>query len=275
MAHTRARLADDLRRLGLGAGDIGIVHASVRAVGPVLGGPDEIHLAVEAAVSPGGTVMMLAGCPDGYDDVGRGHLTAKEEVELLANLPGFDPHAMRAARDNGTLAEFFRSWPGTIASEHVCARVAARGARAAWLLADHAWNYGFGQGTPFAKLIASRGKVLMLGADLDTATILHHAEHIADFPDKIIARYRVPVLENGARVWRDCEEVNTSSAGCHVHWPERFFARIVEDFAATNGGTALCAWDKVGDADTLLLDAAALVAHAIPIMQRTAKGGAP
>ena len=270
--HTRAFIAADLRRLGLVAGDIVMVHASVRSVGPVIGGPDEIHLAVEEAVSPGGTVMMLAGCPDGYDDVGRGHLSAAEEAELLAHLPAFDPFAMRAARDNGTLAEFFRSWPGTIPSDHACARVAARGARADWLVADHPWNHGFGRGTPFEKLVAARGKVLMLGADHDTATILHHAEHIADFPDKIIARYRVPVLRDGQRVWRDCEEVNTSSAGCHAAWPDRFFAQIVDDFAARNAGTSLCAVARVGDADTLLLDAAALVAHAIPILEQTAKG---
>ena len=272
--HTRASLAADLRRLGLGAGDIVMVHASVRSVGPVLGGPDEIHLAVGEAVGASGTVMMLAGCPDGYDEVGRGRLTADEEAELLANLPAFDPHAMRAARDNGTLAEFFRSWPGSIPSGSVCARVVARGARAAWLAADQAWNYPFGRDTPFEKLVASRGKVLMLGADHDTATILHHAEHIADFPDKIVARYRVPVLEGGRRVWRDCEEFDTSSAGCHANWPDRFFAQIVDDFAARNAATPLCATGRIGDSDTLLLDAAALVAHAITIMEQTAKGAA-
>jgi len=272
MAHTRASLAADLRRLGLVRGDIVMVHASVRSVGKVVGGPDEIHLGVEEAVSPGGTVMMLAGCPDGYDDVGRGHLSAAEEAEIFASLPAFDPHAMRAARDNGTLAEFFRSWPGTIPSNHVCARIAARGARAQWLVADHAWNYGFGRGTPFEKLVAAHGKVLVLGADHDTATILHHAEHIADFPDKIIARYRVPVSVDGKRMWRDCEEVNTSSAGCHANWPDRFFARIVDDFAARHAGTALGRQGTVGDSDTLLLDAAALVAHAIPIMARIAGG---
>ncbi len=80
MTHTRASLVADLRRLGLSPGDIVMVHASVRSVGPVLGGPDEIHLVIEKAVSPGGTVMMLAGCPDGYDDVGRGHLSATQEA---------------------------------------------------------------------------------------------------------------------------------------------------------------------------------------------------
>jgi aminoglycoside N3'-acetyltransferase len=63
--HSRAALAADLRRLGLKSGDLVMVHASVRAVGSAFGGPDVIHLAIEDAVAPGGTLMMLLGCPDG------------------------------------------------------------------------------------------------------------------------------------------------------------------------------------------------------------------
>jgi aminoglycoside 3-N-acetyltransferase len=77
-------------------GTIVIVHASVRAIGPVHGGPDEIHLAVEDAVGPSGTVMMYAGCQDGFDDLGRGVYTPAEEAEILAHQPAFDPHAARA-----------------------------------------------------------------------------------------------------------------------------------------------------------------------------------
>jgi aminoglycoside N3'-acetyltransferase len=69
--HTRAALTADLRRLGLKPGDVVMLHASVRSVGPTFGGPDVIHLAIEDAVAPDGTLMMLPGCPDGYDDVGR------------------------------------------------------------------------------------------------------------------------------------------------------------------------------------------------------------
>src|SRR5262249_5492450 len=155
---TRATLIADLRRLGLAEGDIVMVHASVRRTGPVLGGPDEIHRAIVETVWPSGTMMMLAGCPDGYDDVGRGHLTAGEEAEIPASRPAFDKDAMRANRDVGTLAEFFRSWPGTRASDCPAVRIVARGAQADWLVADHPLSYPFGRGTPFEKLVGNRGK---------------------------------------------------------------------------------------------------------------------
>ena len=40
-------LARDFRMLGIGAGDPVMLHASVRAVGEVAGGPDSIHLALQ------------------------------------------------------------------------------------------------------------------------------------------------------------------------------------------------------------------------------------
>jgi len=129
--HPRAALAEHLRRLGLRPGAIAMVHASVRAIGPVFGGPDEIHRAVEDAVAPGGTVMMYVGCQDGFDEVGRNVYTPEQEADILAHQPAFDPHAARASRDFGILAEFFRSTPGTLCSGAVDGRVAARGARRA------------------------------------------------------------------------------------------------------------------------------------------------
>lgn len=265
MPTTRTQLADDARRLGLAPGDVVMVHASVRAVGPVFGGPDQIHLGVCDAIAPGGTMTMLLGCPDGYDDIGRGHLTPAEEAELLANMPAFDPHSTRANRDVGTLAEFFRTWPGTIASDSVSVRMGARGTRAAWLMADHPQTWPFGRGTPFEKLVACGGKVLLIGSDHDEVTLMHFAESIADFPDKIVKTYKVPVLRDGRRVWLDCEEFD-SSKGAHANWSARQFAEIVDAFIVAHDGTTLCRSGKIGNADSHALDAGALVIFASQIM---------
>ena len=268
MAHSRESLAADLRRLGLAAGDIVMVHSSVRAVGDVIGGPDMIHLAVEDAVSPGGTVVMVLGCSEGYDDVGRGHLSPEEEAELLAHMPAFDPATARAARDNGMLVEFFRTWPGTISSAAVTTRIGARGPRAAWLTEPAPLVFPFGKGSAFERLLEVRSKILMLGAEHDTVTLLHYAEQEADFPDKIVKRYRMPVLRDGRRVWVDGAEYD-SSTGAHANWPDRFFAEILDAFIAKAAPAA----GKVGDAASVLLDARALIAFAIPAMERVAKEG--
>jgi cyclophilin family peptidyl-prolyl cis-trans isomerase len=48
---SRADLADGFRALGVRPGDVVFLHASVRAVGPVAGGPDQIHLALKDALT--------------------------------------------------------------------------------------------------------------------------------------------------------------------------------------------------------------------------------
>jgi aminoglycoside 3-N-acetyltransferase len=116
--YTRAQLAADLRDLGLTRGDVLMVHASVRAVGEVAGGPDEIHLAMKDVLGAEGTLVMYAGCPRYVDEVGRGNLTPAEETDVLEKLPAFDPDTARSARDNGALVEMFRTYPGSRVNAH-------------------------------------------------------------------------------------------------------------------------------------------------------------
>jgi aminoglycoside 3-N-acetyltransferase len=268
---TRDGLAADLVRLGLVSGDIVMVHASVRAVGPVIGGPDQIHGAITDAIGPSGTMMMYVGCQAGFDDIGRGVLTADQEAQVRAAQPAFDPQSARAARDFGVLAEFFRSAPGTICSDHVCARMAARGARADWLLADQPWNYGFGIGSPLHKLCEAGGKVLLLGSDPEEVTLMHHAEHVARFAPKRIARYEAPVLEKGIRVWKRCDDVDTADYP-HPSFPDRAYAAIVDSFIRSEAGSGRRSAGDVGNAACHLFDARALVTHAVAMMEGWSRG---
>ena len=74
---------------------------------------------------------------------------------------------------------------------------------------DHPSDYGYGPGSPLAKLVESGGKVLMLGAPLDTITLLHYAENRANLRHKAVVRYSYPVLRDGEKVWIDVEDFDT------------------------------------------------------------------
>ena len=265
---TRADLARDLRSLGLTKGDLVMVHASVRAVGEVAGGPDEIHLAIKDVIGADGTLMMYASCPRYVDEIGRGNLSAAEEAEVLEKLPAFDPLTARSARDNGALVELLRTYPGSRVNPHP-ARFVAWGAMVDRLFARQPWNYAFGADSALERFVELDGKILMLGSDHDTVTFLHYAEHIVDVPGKRVARFRVPVLEEGRRVWREMEEIDTSGAGAHPSWPDRFFAEIVDSHlteTANRGG-------PVGSANSWLLSARALLGFALERMRATARDG--
>jgi aminoglycoside 3-N-acetyltransferase len=262
--HARSELTAAFRALGVAPGDVVMLHASIRAVGPVAGGPDEIHLALTDAVGPTGTLLMYAGCPEYVDEVGRGHLSRDFERELLEKLPAFDPATARASRDNGALVELFRSWPGTQYNRHPT-RFVARGAAAAELLADGPWDYAYGHGSVLERFLELDGQILLLGSDHDNVTFLHHAEHVVDIPDRIVARFQVPMLDNGVRVWRGMKEFDTAERA-HPHWPDSFFARLVDSHLAASGTEG----GRVGNAPSVLLSARGLLAHALPIMRAIA-----
>jgi aminoglycoside N3'-acetyltransferase len=103
-----------------------------------------------------------------------------------------------------------------------------------------------------------------VGSNHDNVTFLHHAEPIVDIPDKRIAQFRVPVAEDGVRVWRDMGEVD-SRAGAHANCPADVFARIVDAHLAATGnrggrvGTAACHFPARG-----------LLAFALDVMRRVA-----
>jgi aminoglycoside 3-N-acetyltransferase len=263
--YSRDQLEGDFRKLGVAYGDVVMLHASVKAVGEIAGGPDQIHLALKQALTAEGTLMMYASCPGYYDEVGRGHLTADQEKEILDKLPAFDPLTARSQRDNGVLVEFLRTYPGSLVNHHV-ARFVVWGKHAEYLISEQPWHYPFGFGSPLDRFLELEGKILLLGCDHDNVTFLHYAEHVVDIPGKRIARYRVPVDENGARVWRDMEEFDTSDLRAHPNWPDRFFANLVDAFLATKrdrGG-------RVGDAQSNLLSARELRDFALPWMRSVA-----
>ena len=262
--YSRHDLAEGFRRLGVTPADAIMVHASVRAVGEVAGGPDQIHLALKDALTPDGTLMMYASCPRHYDEIGRGNLTPAEEREVAAKLPAFDPLTARAARDNGTLVEFLRTYPGSIVNEHV-ARFVAWGRHASHLVSSTPWDYAFGAGSALDRFAGLDGRILLLGCDHDTVTFLHYAEHVVDIPDKRVARFKVPVDHHGTRVWRDMAEFDTAEAA-HANWPDRFFSRTVDTYLQRTNNPG----GRVGDAHCFLFDARGLLAFALDVMKAVA-----
>jgi aminoglycoside 3-N-acetyltransferase len=199
------KLANDFRKLGIAAGDTVMLHASVRAVGEVAGGPDAIHLALKSALTPEGTLMMYASCPRFYDEVGRGNLTMEQERELREKLPAFDPLTARSDRDNGILVEFLRTFPGSHVNHHV-ARFVCWGKQTEYLLASQPWNYAFGADSALERFLWLDGKIVLLGSDHDAVTFLHYVEHIVDIPESESRAIRCPswrmAVGYGAR-WRN------------------------------------------------------------------------
>jgi aminoglycoside 3-N-acetyltransferase len=104
---------------------------------------------------------------------------------------------------------------------------------------------------------------LMIGAPLDTMTLLHHAEHLARIPGKRVRRYEVPFATPAGTHWRMVEEFETSRA-IVPSLPDDYFAAILEEFIATGRGVQ----GRVGDAASTMVEAAAITAFAVDWLER-------
>ncbi|WP_205740651.1 aminoglycoside 3-N-acetyltransferase [Haloactinopolyspora alba] len=252
---TRSSLADDLRGLGLADGDAVMIHAAFRQVGTVLGGPDTLVDAVLDVVGAEGTLLSYQDwelSTDVWDDDGRVIDALREHV------PPFDPATARPARDHGVVAATVGTRPGVRRSGNPGASVAAVGARADEFTAAHPLDFGYGEDSPFARLVASGGRVLMVGAPLDTMTILHHAEHLADLPGKRRIHVEYPLATPAGTEWRIVEEYDTSAPVVDGP-PDDYFGFIVTNFLATGDGRR----GTVGAADSVLVDAAGITSFAV------------
>jgi len=207
-AVTQARLAADLRGLGVREGGILMVHTRMSALGWVIGGSEAVVRALLEALGPEGTLMVYASWAEHVyhaDDWPQAYRDA-----YLADPPVFDLATGAVDPDYGRLPERVRTWPGAERSSHPEASVAAVGPRAAWLTAGHPDEDGYGTGSPFARLTGADGQVLLLGAPLDALTILHHAEAIASVPGKRMVTFGVRVRRGGGSEDREYTDIDTS-----------------------------------------------------------------
>ncbi len=245
-------IADGLRHLGLSAGDLVMVHASLRKLGPVWGGADGVIDAIRDVLGEEGTMLMVLGAEDRHAWVNE--RPEADRVVLLADAEPFDAARTPAASEVGTLAEVFRRRPGTRVSDHPEARFAAAGPLAGELLSDVPWDDYFGPGSPLERLLLRDGLVLRLGADLDTVTALHHAEYLCSVsPKRRVRRHRLVTTREGPVV-RTVECLDDAEG--IVDYPGKdYFEDLLRDYLALGRHRA----GVVGDAPSELLDAADVV----------------
>jgi aminoglycoside N3'-acetyltransferase len=163
-ATSRADLVRELRSLGVEAGGVLLLHASLRAVRPVAGGPEGLIAAIRLALGADGTLVMPSWSGD--------------------DKRPFDAAKTPASPDLGVVAETFRRLPGVLRSDHVHAFSAA-GPQAARITADPLPLPPHVPASPAGRVHELDGQVLLLGVGHDADTMLHLAEIMAG------AHYRV------------------------------------------------------------------------------------
>ena len=151
--------------MGITTGDVILVHSSLRKLGPVKGGADTVSDALLEAIGPRGTLA-----------------TPTHTFEIVnGNQPVF--HQRLTPSCVGVLTNVFRLRPEAIRGLHPTHSVAAIGPRAAELVAINPEDdIPCPPASPYGRLRAWGGKVLIIGETLNRCTFFHGCEQWAGMP---------------------------------------------------------------------------------------------
>jgi aminoglycoside 3-N-acetyltransferase len=240
-------LLDGWQRAGVTPGMHVIVHSSLSSLGRVHGGAATVTESLRRAVGPEGTLIVPAFTPQVADPVPdcRGVPDAASRARREA-VRTFTPEL---ASPMGAVAEAVRTLPGAVRSAHPQASVAAVGARAREIVADQPLNFAVGRASPFARLAALGGSILLVGVGHNRNSFLHHAESLTAEPR--LKQRRFPMLVDGERVWWETLDVGDDN---DTHFPV-----VGRDFERHAGIEPVA----VGGARVVLLPARAFVSFAV------------
>ncbi|MGW2560275.1 aminoglycoside N(3)-acetyltransferase [Streptomyces sp. NPDC001514] len=197
-------LAHGLAELGLSAGDVVLVHASLSGTGLDAATLREALLTV---LGEEGTLVVPAFTPDN-SDTSSAHLrrvagmTPTQAAAFRATMPAFDP-ATTPSTGMGRLAESVRTAPGAVRSTHPQVSFAALGRRAEELLSSHPLNSHFGEDSPMGAFYRAGARVLMINVGFSVCTAFHLAEYRIGAPKR---RYRCVVRGADGPEWTEYED---------------------------------------------------------------------
>lgn len=155
----------DILALGVHPGGVLLVHSSLKALGPVAGGPAAVIASLRQALGPRGTLLM----------------PALSYATVTAANPIFDVRSTPSCV--GVISETFRRAPGVRRSLHPTHSVCASGAMADDLLGAHGSDRTpCGPASPLRRLPQVHGQILMLGCGLEPNTSMHAVEELVAPP---------------------------------------------------------------------------------------------
>ena len=253
---TKHDIISAVRNVGLKEGSTVMVHTSLSRIGYVCGGAQTVIEALTEAVGREGTLMMPTQSWKNLDPEDGVHGDIEEEYWdiIRENWPAYDKRTT-PTNTMGVVSEMFRSWPGTVRSDHPARSVAAWGKYAEYLVEDHDLSNAFGEGSPVGKLYELNGEVLLIGAGYDKNTSLHLADVRADYPGKHNCIEHSAIMEDGRRVWKEYATLFVDGED---------FEQIGEAFEQNNTVNKT----KIGNAELRLMSQKRLVDFAVDWIEK-------
>lgn len=250
---TTAWLQSGLHEFGLTAGDVVLVHTSMKGLGAVDGGADAVIDALLTVVGETGTLLFptLTGSAD----------------DAPGNPPVIDLASTPCAPWVGVMPEVARNRAGAMRSVHPTHSVVALGANQEHWTTGHEFGHSpCDESSPYFRLMSEGGKILLLGGvDHNSNTSLHCIEEIAAVP------YHLQDEVTDGIVTLPTGEQRIVSNRLHL-WRNRYsYLNLLREFnnvvaPLTAAGAQSTA--TIGPSVSTLIDAAAMRDVLLPVLKQ-------
>jgi len=178
-----------LRELGIGRGEVLMVHSSLSSFGYVEGGAETVIAALQEVIGAEGTLLMPS-----YGDFRGGEYGKVQGNEVIFDVRT-SPSQM------GKITDVFWRLPEVRRSLHPTHCTAAWGQLRDELLAGHEhcrWSCGYG--TPLYKLKEVGGKILLIGVDHRVNTFIHTIEDTGPTPSTTSVLFEPKVVDYAGKI---------------------------------------------------------------------------
>lgn len=177
---TLEQVVDSLKAVGIGRGDGVLVHSAIQYFGRPVGGVQMYWKAFEAVLGPEGTLAV----PTFNFGFARGE--------------PFDARHTPSER-MGLLAEYIRCLPNARRSPHPLQSLAVVGRWAADI-AGRDTPSAFDPGSGFERMLELDFLMVLLGASIQVASIVHYSEQKAQVPYRYWKTFQGTVVRDGVAV---------------------------------------------------------------------------
>lgn len=200
---TTTDLINAFQQAGLFAGQVVIVHTSMKAFGRyIIGGEQAVVDALMAVITPQGTLIMPTHSSDNSDPATWfSPLLPPDQWDIIRqNMPPYRPESTPTNR-MGRINECFRNYPGVLRSTHPAFSFAAWGLHAEFVIANQALNNSVAEESSIGRLYDLDGWICLLGVGHAHNTSLHLADYRARWEGKTPEYNGSAMLVNGERQW--------------------------------------------------------------------------
>ncbi|MFQ3549406.1 MAG: AAC(3) family N-acetyltransferase [Armatimonadota bacterium] len=225
---TKNDIVKGLKQLGVITSDNIIMHSSLSSLGNVDGGAKTVVDAVLEVIGSNGTLAVPA---------------------FNWNIDSFDSKITPSIV--GAITEEVRNRKNAVRSLHPTHSIVAIGPLAEIICEGHEKTTAFGRGSALYKFLQANPKILQIGTDNTTNSIIHVAEEIVKVPYLQSAKEKIIKISNG-------KSVNVKLPGC-----SRGFLNI-DDELSDSGEVNII---KIGNADVRLTKARLVVDTAVKMLK--------